>query len=183
MTLTIQPLQIPITVGEDGIARLADTRVRLETVVEAYLEGLTAEEISCRYTTLQLHDIYFAIGYYLKNRYEVEKYLRMRRDQGKAVRERLLAGYDLTGPRRRAPQADRFDRITLDPQPAPCGPRIRDLDLPAAAILGCLGSGMTVEDLLLEWPGLEPEDISQALAYAALAIERAGVSSSGDRPA
>jgi uncharacterized protein (DUF433 family) len=31
---------------------------------------------------------------------------------------------------------------------------------------------MTVEDVLADWPDLEPEDISQALGYAAWVLEQ-----------
>jgi len=43
--------------------------------------------------------------------------------------------------------------------------------MPVASILSYLSSGMTVEDILKEWPELEKEDIFQALGYAALAME------------
>ncbi len=43
--------------------------------------------------------------------------------------------------------------------------------MPVASILGYLSSGMTVEEILAEWPELEREDIQQALGYAAWAME------------
>jgi len=43
--------------------------------------------------------------------------------------------------------------------------------MPIASILSYLSSGMTTDDLLREWPELEREDISQALGYAAWAME------------
>jgi uncharacterized protein (DUF433 family) len=66
---------------------------------------------------------------------------------------------------------DRFDRITIDPARCFGKPTIRGLRLPVASILSYLGSGMTVEQILDEWPELEREDIHQALAYAAWAME------------
>lgn len=39
--------------------------------------------------------------------------------------------------------------------------------MPVASIIDYLSSGMTPEQILKEWPELEPEDISQSLAYAA----------------
>jgi uncharacterized protein (DUF433 family) len=48
--------------------------------------------------------------------------------------------------------------------------------MPVASILGYLGSGMTVEEILKEWPELEREDIHQALGYAAWAMEERAVS-------
>ena len=64
-----------------------------------------------------------------------------------------------------------FDRITLDPEKCFGKPCIRGLRMPVASILGYLSSGMTVEEILAEWPELEREDIQQALGYAAWAME------------
>ncbi|MCJ7423738.1 DUF433 domain-containing protein [Candidatus Bathyarchaeota archaeon] len=47
---------------------------------------------------------------------------------------------------------------------------IRGLRMPVASILSYLSSGMTVEEILQEWPELEREDIYQALGYAAWAM-------------
>ncbi len=65
----------------------------------------------------------------------------------------------------------RFDRITVDPEKCFGKPCIRGMRIPVSSILAYLGSGMTVEDVLREWPELEREDIYQALAYAAWATE------------
>ncbi|NQT84162.1 DUF433 domain-containing protein [bacterium] len=65
----------------------------------------------------------------------------------------------------------KFNRITLDPDKCFGKPCIRGLRIPVASILSSLSSGMSVEEILREWPELEREDISQALGYAALAME------------
>jgi uncharacterized protein (DUF433 family) len=51
------------------------TRITLDTVVTAFLEGCTAEEITQQYPSLQLSDIYLVIGYYLRHIEEVNTYL------------------------------------------------------------------------------------------------------------
>jgi uncharacterized protein (DUF433 family) len=66
---------------------------------------------------------------------------------------------------------DKFHRITLNPERCIGKPCIRGLRMPVASILSYLSSGMTVEEILLEWPELEREDIYQALGYATGAIE------------
>ena len=43
--------------------------------------------------------------------------------------------------------------------------------MPVASILSYLGAGMTIEQILEDWPFLEREDIYQALGYAATAME------------
>jgi uncharacterized protein (DUF433 family) len=64
-----------------------------------------------------------------------------------------------------------FDRITVSPDKCFGKPCIRGLRIPVASILSYLSSGMTIEDVLREWPELEPEDIYQALGYAAWMME------------
>jgi len=59
-----------------------------------------------------------------------------------------------------------FDRITIDPEKCFGKPCIRGLRIPVSSILSYLSAGMTIEDILREWPELEYEDISQALGYA-----------------
>jgi uncharacterized protein (DUF433 family) len=65
----------------------------------------------------------------------------------------------------------KFDRITLNPDRCFGKPCIRGLRMPVASILSYLSSGMTVDEILKEWPELEREDIFQALGYAALSME------------
>ncbi len=70
----------------------------------------------------------------------------------------------------------RFNRITLDPDKCFGKPCIRGLRMPVASILSYLASGMTTDEILLEWPELEREDVQQALAYASWAMEERVVS-------
>jgi uncharacterized protein (DUF433 family) len=65
----------------------------------------------------------------------------------------------------------KFDRITLDPEKCFGKPCIRGLRMPVASILSYLSSGMTMDEVLKEWPELELEDIYQALGYAAWAMQ------------
>lgn len=63
-----------------------------------------------------------------------------------------------------------YKRITLDPEVCFGAPCIRGLRMPISSILGYLASGMTAQEILREWPDLQPEDINEALAYAAWAM-------------
>jgi len=65
----------------------------------------------------------------------------------------------------------KFNQITLDPDKCFGKPCIRGLRMPVASILSYLSSGMTVDEILKEWPELEQEDIYQALGYAAWVME------------
>jgi len=65
----------------------------------------------------------------------------------------------------------KFNRITLNPEKCFGKPCIRGLRMPVASILSYLSSGMTVDEMLKEWPEFELEDIHQALGYAAWVME------------
>jgi len=65
----------------------------------------------------------------------------------------------------------KFQRITINPEKCLGKPCIRGLRIPVASILSYLSSGMTIDEILAEFPELEREDIYEALAFAAEAME------------
>lgn len=66
-----------------------------------------------------------------------------------------------------------LDRITRDPAVMGGRPCIRGMRVTVGMIVGQIGSGVTIDDLLSDYPYLEREDVLQALRYAAwLAEER-----------
>jgi uncharacterized protein (DUF433 family) len=66
MSLVIVDIPVPLKTDVDGVVRVGNTRVTLDTVVDAFREGATAEEIVSRYPSLLLADVYAVIGYYLQ---------------------------------------------------------------------------------------------------------------------
>lgn len=86
MSLPLEKDTPPLQVDGDGVVRVGGTRVTLDTVVAAFDEGLTAEEIVQQYPSLTLADAYAAITYYLRHRETVEAYLAERRQHAEAVR-------------------------------------------------------------------------------------------------
>ncbi|MBV6401479.1 MAG: hypothetical protein CNIPEHKO_01780 [Anaerolineales bacterium] len=101
VTLTIQPLPLPLTLNKDGVARVGGTRVTLDTIVRAFARGATAEEIAQQYPSLALSDVYATISYYLQNRDEVETYLKKRTKQAQAIKLENLKRFDQSGIRER----------------------------------------------------------------------------------
>jgi len=81
--------------------RVAGTRVSLDSVVFAFDEGATAEEIAQAYPTLDLATIYSVIGYYLQNRAEVEQYLEQRKVEREELRKEIEAKFNPQGLRER----------------------------------------------------------------------------------
>lgn len=86
-----QTMVIPLEETEDGVIRVGHTRVRLDTVVYAFNEGYTAEEIVTQYPALDLSDVYAVIAYYLGNRAAVERYVAERANQAQALRHEIEA--------------------------------------------------------------------------------------------
>jgi uncharacterized protein (DUF433 family) len=80
---------IPIKTDASGVLRVGQTRVTLDNVVIAFLEGATAEEIGEQYPSLDLSDVYAVISYYLRHQAEVDDYLALR--QNTAEQKRQLA--------------------------------------------------------------------------------------------
>ena len=62
-------------------------------------------------------------------------------------------------------------RISLDPAVMGGKPCIRGLRVTVGMIVGLLAAGRSREEILVAYPCLEPEDIDQALAYAAWRVE------------
>ena len=60
-----------------------------------------------------------------------------------------------------------FDRITFDPNIMGGRACIRGMRITVALILNLVANGMTTEEIIQAYPYLEPEDIQQALRYAA----------------
>lgn len=68
---------------------------------------------------------------------------------------------------------DSHERITSDPTICHGRASIRGTRIPVAVILDNLAAGLSVDDIIIEYPGLQPEDVKAAIAYAAdLARER-----------
>ena len=57
-------------------------------------------------------------------------------------------------------------RITVDPSRMGGLPCIRDLRVTVAIVLGQLAAGRTHDDLISDYPYLEPEDITAALEFS-----------------
>lgn len=63
-----------------------------------------------------------------------------------------------------------FQRITINPDKMGGVPCLRGLRIPVATIVGMVAEGMTVAQILEDFPDLEPEDVKEALQYAAEAV-------------
>jgi len=63
-----------------------------------------------------------------------------------------------------------FKRITVSVEQMGGVPCIRGLRIPVATVIGMIAEGMNEQEILRGYPDLEPEDIREALRYAAEAL-------------
>ena len=71
----------------DSAYVVAGTRVSLDSIVYAFLEGQSAEAIAQAFPVLTLEQVYGAIAYYLAHRDEVDRYVESRRKDFAAARQ------------------------------------------------------------------------------------------------
>ncbi len=64
----------------------------------------------------------------------------------------------------------KFTRITVNPRQMDGVPCIRGLRIPVATVVGMLADGMKSEEILRVYPDLEPNDIREALLFAAESV-------------
>lgn len=64
----------------------------------------------------------------------------------------------------------RFPGITVDSDQMGGVPCIRGLRIPVATVIGLLAQGMSTADVLADYPDLQPDDIGDALRYAAATV-------------
>ncbi|HLY26021.1 MAG TPA: DUF433 domain-containing protein [Aggregatilineales bacterium] len=101
MNLVIQAPPVPLEIKEDGVVRVTGSRVTLDTVVGAFNEGASAEEIVEQYPSLALTDVYAVLNYYLHEKQTVDVYLSEYRQRGEQIRREVEARFSPVGIRER----------------------------------------------------------------------------------
>jgi uncharacterized protein (DUF433 family) len=72
---------------------------------------------------------------------------------------------------RQEKQMAHLDRITQDPEVMGGKPCVRGMRVTVGMIVGQIGAGHSIGEVLAEYPYLEREDVLQALRYAAWLAE------------
>jgi uncharacterized protein (DUF433 family) len=93
--------EAPPLAEREGILYVGGTRVTLSSVLHAYKDGATAEDINRKFPTLALADIYAVIAYYLRNREDVDAYLEQRRIESEEIQRRIEERWPQDGLRER----------------------------------------------------------------------------------
>lgn len=94
-------MTVPIERTTDGVLRVDGTRIPIDTIIFAFHQGATAEEIALRYPALKLADIYTVLSYYLQHQAEVDAYLQQRQEHAARVRQENEARFPPDGIRAR----------------------------------------------------------------------------------
>lgn len=82
-----QSIDLPIQTDENGVVRVSGTRVTLHTLITAYNNGYTPNDIHDAFSTVPLPDIYAIISYYLANQAAVDAHIRQVDEAGDRLRE------------------------------------------------------------------------------------------------
>ena len=69
------------------------------------------------------------------------------------------------------PEGVAYERITIDPGRMSGLPCIRDTRVTVSAVLGQLAAGVTIPELLADYPYLDRADVLAALEFAAAALQ------------
>ena len=101
MPTLIDKVEPILTTDADGVCRVAGTRVTLDSLVYAFRDGATPEEIVQRYPALELADAYEAVTHYLRHRSEVDDYLVRREAMAEGVRAENERRFPAAGVRER----------------------------------------------------------------------------------
>ena len=86
MHLASATMAHPLREDADGVIRVGATRVTLQTVIAAYDLGASPEEITLRYPSLALEQVYSTIGFFLANEGELRHYLAEEAEASAAAR-------------------------------------------------------------------------------------------------
>ena len=115
MTRTVEPQPVPLTAKADGVVLVSGTRVPLETVVYAFGQGATPEEIAQDYPSLTLAQVYAVVAYYLTHRAAVDGYAAERAAISDATRTApgTLRSDRPARPTTRPPSRPREQRVEL----------------------------------------------------------------------
>jgi uncharacterized protein (DUF433 family) len=91
------PYAAPLAADADGVIRVSGTRVALDSIIAAYLDGADAEDIAEQYPAVPLADVHLTLAAYLRYRSEIDAYLAERRAAAEGVRAENERRFDPTG--------------------------------------------------------------------------------------
>lgn len=105
MPLSIEAETPPLQVWADGTIRIVQSRIKVERIIKAFLNGSSAEQFAHDYPTVSVEDAYGAIFYYLRHKAafdelvaemdrqgdEAQRFLEEKYGSQQGMRERIIA--------------------------------------------------------------------------------------------
>ena len=101
MNIVIVTKPVPLSLDAAGVLRVGGTHVSLDSVLAAFHDGATPEEIVQQYDVLSLADVYAVISYYLEHQQDIDAYLAARRTQRAQLRQEIETRHTPHGIRQR----------------------------------------------------------------------------------
>ena len=101
MSVTLTTYELPLRLDAHGTIRVGQSRVTLDTVIEAYQRGVSPEEIVRQFPAVTLAEVYGTIAYYLQHQPELDAYLRAREEAAAPLIAELAARTNPPGTRER----------------------------------------------------------------------------------
>ena len=93
----------------EGIYRVADSRVSLDSIVYLFREGVSAEGMVDSYPTLTLEQVHGALAFYLANQQLIDRYLSEgKRDTESLYKQSTRTNSDLIAKLQRARHASQI---------------------------------------------------------------------------
>ncbi len=89
MTPTITQISPPLRVWDDGTIRIGSSRLTINFLVEAFGAGMSPEEFVQAYPTVELSEVYGAIGYYLSHKEELDVYIDRTKRRAQELRQEI----------------------------------------------------------------------------------------------
>jgi uncharacterized protein (DUF433 family) len=99
MVVTLPPYQGPLRIDADGVIRVGESRVTLDTVIHAFKRGDSPETIVAQFPAITMIDAYGTVAYYLQHQTEIDAYLQERENQAEQVRREIEAAFNPVGTR------------------------------------------------------------------------------------
>ncbi len=96
MSILNHPNPVPLQADDQGNVYVAGSRVMLDTIVNWFKQGQSAEEIARGFDTITRADVYGVLAYYLRHQAEVDAWLADRARDLEEQRRQLEAAQ---GPR------------------------------------------------------------------------------------
>lgn len=86
MSIVIDANPVPLRTDSEGVLRVGQTRVTLDTIIAAHRRGDAPEAIAEQYPAVSLSEVYAVVGFYLRRTKEVDDYLAQRQQEADTLR-------------------------------------------------------------------------------------------------